>query len=142
MACFRAMWLPAMTLAGVLSASTAQAMLIRAFVKMADQDRVDYLDGLITGAQKVLTDVGEPAMAAQVKYLFTTKDPGDADSIGMVDFERNLAIFRLRDARHAEGTPSEVEDVIFMTLENDHIPLPYSFDDVNKDFRPKLPPKR
>ena len=142
MQCFRATMFSMTAIALAISASDAQAMLIRQFDKMADGDQLDYLDGLITGAEKVLTDAREPAMAAQVKHLFTTKDPGDTDTIGMLQFERNLAIFRFHDARHARETPSEVEDVIFMTLENNHIALPYSFDDVNKNFRPKLPPKR
>jgi hypothetical protein len=122
--------------------STAQAMEIRQFDKMADRDQVDYLDGLITGAEKVLTDAGKPALAAQVEHLFTTKLGNDADTIGMVEFERNLAITRDDNAHHSQDQPSEVEDVMIITLENNHIPLPDSFYDVNKNFRPKLPPKK
>jgi len=78
-------------LAAMLYPSMAQAMEIRQFDRMADQDQSAYIGDLIVGAEKVLTDEGRPDLAAQVKHLFTTKDPGDADVIGMVEFERNLA---------------------------------------------------
>ena len=133
----------AVIVSGILFVGTAaQAMEIRQFDKMADQDQAEYIGDLIIGAEKVLADAGKPAVSAQVKHLFTTKDPGDADVMGMVEFERNLAIVRAHDAHHPEEPPSEVEDVIFLTLQNNHIELPDSFYDVNKNFRPKLPPKR
>ena len=129
-------------LSAVMTGTPARAMEIRQFDKMADRDQVDYIDGLITGAEKVLADAGKPAQAAQVEKLFTTRLGNDRDTIGMVEFERNLAIVRADNADHPEDQPSEVEDVIIMTLENNHIQLPDSFYDVNKNFRPKLPPKR
>ena len=129
-------------LAALLLGQPAQAMLIRQFDTMADQDQADYIGDLIAGAEKVLTDAGKPALVAQVKRLFTTKLGSDRDTIGMVEFENNLAITREHDAHHPEEQPSEVEDVIVITLENNHIALPDSFYDVNKNFRPKLPPKK
>ena len=130
--------------AAMLFTGAAQAMEIRQFGKMADQDQADYIGDLIVGAEKVLTDEGRPDLAAQVKHLFTTKDPGDADVIGMVEFERNLAIVRADDAKNALEHPndprSEVEDAMAITLENNHIPLPDSFYTVNKDFKPKHTP--
>jgi len=128
--------------AALLLAGASQAMEIRQFDKMADRDQVDYIDGLITGAEKVLTDTGKPALAAQVERLFTTKLNGDNATIGMVEFERDLAITRADNADHPQDQPSEVEDVLLITLENNHIPLPDSFYDVNKNFRPQLPPKK
>jgi hypothetical protein len=127
-------------LAALLLCQVAQAMEIRQFDKMADKDQADYIGDLIVGAENVLTNAGKLALAAQVKHLFTTKDPGDADTIGMV--ERNLAITRADNAHHPQDQPSEVEDVVIITLENNHIALPDSFYDVNKNFRPKLPPKK
>jgi hypothetical protein len=62
--------------------------------------------------------------------------------MGIIEFERNLAIVRADNAHHREEQPSEVEDVMIITLENNHIELPDSFYDVNKDFRPRLPPKQ
>ena len=134
--------LAAIVSATLLVAGAAQAMEIRQFAKMADQDQADYIGDLIVGAEKVLTDAGKPALAAQVEHLFTTKLGNDRDTIGMVEFENNLAITREHDAHHSEEQPSEVEDVIVITLENNHIALPDSFYDVNKNFRPKLPPKK
>jgi hypothetical protein len=132
--------------AAMLLPNVVQAMEIRQFDKMANQDQSDYIGDLIVGAEKVLTDEGKSDLAAQVKHLFTTKDPGDADVIGMVEFERNLAIFRLNDAKHAETNPNdprlEVEDAMFFTLQKNHIELPDSFFTVASDFHPKLPPKK
>ena len=93
---------------------------------MADQDQADYIGDLIVGAEKVLTDEGRPDLAAQVEHLFTTKNNGDADTIGMVEFEINLALVRLDDAKNAEKNPndprSEVEDAMAITLENNQHP--------------------
>jgi hypothetical protein len=90
-----------------------------------------------------LTDEGRPDLAAQVKQLFTTKNSGDVDTIGMVEFERNLALFRVNDAKHAAAHPNdprlEVEDAMAATLQKNHIDLPDSFFTVNKNFKPKHP---
>jgi predicted extracellular nuclease len=91
--------------AAILFVTSADAMEIRQFDKLANQDQSDYIGDLITGAEKVLNDEGKSDLAAQVKRLFTTKNPGDADVIGMVEFERNLAILRLYDAKNAKNTP-------------------------------------
>lgn len=132
--------------AAMLFASVAQAMEIRQFDKMADQDQADYIGDLIVGAEKILTDDGKPDLAAEVKHLFTTKDPGDADTIGMVEFERNLALARVTDTKNVEKNPKdprlEVEDVMFVTLEKNHIDLPDSFFTVNKNFKPKHAPEK
>jgi hypothetical protein len=142
MACFRSLRTAVALTVTLLPCGAVQAMEIRQFDKMADQDQVDYIHGLIDGAEKVLTDAGKPAQAAQVGHLFTTKLGNDRDTIGMGEFERNLAIVRADNADHPKQQPSEVEDVMIMTLENNHIELPDSFYDVNKNFRPKLPPKQ
>jgi hypothetical protein len=131
----------------LLFSDAAQAMEIRQFDKMADRDQVDYLDGLITGAEKVLMDTGKPALAAQVERLFTTKlNRGDNATIGMIEFERNLALLRLDDAKAHEQKPNdprlEVEDVIILTLHKNNIELPDAFYTINANFRPKLPPKK
>ena len=131
--------------AAMLFTSAAQAMEIRQFDGMADQDQSDYIGDLIVGAEKVLTDEGRPDLAAQVKHLFTTKDPGDADVIGMVEFERNLALIRVDDAKHAIEHPNdprfEVADVMGLTLQKNHIDLPDSFFTVNSNCHPKFPPQ-
>jgi len=64
----------------------------------------------------------------------------------MVEFERNLALLRLDDARNHEKKPDDprldVEGVVILILHKNSIELPDSFYDVNKNFRPKLPPKQ
>jgi hypothetical protein len=136
-----AIWV-AIISAAVLLSDAAQAMEIRQFDKMADRDQADYIGDLIVGAEKVLADTGKPALAERVKQLFTTKHPGDNATMGMIEFERNLAITRADNAHHPQDQPSEVEDVMIITLENNHIALPDSYYDVNTNFRPKLPPKK
>jgi hypothetical protein len=129
--------------AAMLLPGMVQAMEIRQFDKMADQDQADYVVALINGAEKILTDEGRPDLAAQVEHLFTTKDPGDADTIGMVEFIRNLALLRVADAKNAQENPKdprvEVEDAMAVTLQKNHIDLPDSFFTVNKNFKPKHP---
>jgi hypothetical protein len=130
----------------VLLGHPAQAVAIVQFDKMADQDQAAYIGDLIIGAEKVLADQGNSARAAQVKQLFTTKNAGDADAIGMVEFERNLARARLADAKQAETDPNsprlDVEDAFAVTLKRNSIELPKTFYTVNSNFRPKLPPKK
>jgi len=91
--------------AAMLLPGMVQAMEIRQFDKMADQDQSEYIGNLIVGAENALTDEGKPDLAAQIKTLFTTKQPGDADVMGMVEFERNLALARVADAERAEQDP-------------------------------------
>jgi len=131
--------------AAMLLPGAVQAMEIRQFDKMAGRDQSDYINVLIDGAEKVLTDEGRSDLAVQVEHLFTTKNPGDADVIGMVEFETNLALARVNDAKHAAEHPNdprlEVEDAMFVTLQENHIDLPDSFYTVASNFKPKSPPK-
>ena len=133
----------------MLAGSAAQAMEIRQFDKLADQDQSEYIGGLIVGAENVLAGNGKPDLAAQIKHLFTTKMPGDADVMGMVEFERNLALARVADAQRAAQDPNahrlEVEDAMLVTLQKNNIPLSRDFvrgfRAINVGFRPKLPPQ-
>jgi len=50
--------------------SAAQAMEVRQFDRMAEDDRADYVSELIQGAEKVLTDADRADKAAQVSHLF------------------------------------------------------------------------
>jgi hypothetical protein len=130
--------------ASMLFTSAAQAMEIRQFDKMAVPDQSEYVGLLVQGAEQVLRDEGRADLANQVEHLFTTTLPHDAHTIGMVEFERNLAIMGANDAQHAIDHPNdprlEVEDAMFATLDKNHIPLPDSFFAVNKDFKPKHTP--
>ena len=127
-----------------------QAMEIRQFDKMADQEQSEYIGNLIVGTENVLTDQGKPDLAAQIKHLFTTKDPGDADVMGMVEFERNLALARVADAERAERDPKahrlEIEDAMLVTLKKNNIPMSrtfvHGFRAINNNFHPKYPPQQ
>jgi hypothetical protein len=132
--------------AAMLFPGMAQAMQITQFDKMADQDQVEYIHELISGAEKVLTDEGRPDLATRVEQLFTTKnDPNDTDTMGMIEFERNLATLRVHDLKNAQKHPNdprlEVEDVVILTLHKNGIELPDSFYTVAANFHPKFPPK-
>jgi hypothetical protein len=130
--------------AAMLFTSAAQAMEIRQFDKMAIPDQSEYVGLLVQGAEQVLRDECRADLAAQVDHLFTTTDPGDAHTIGSVEFELNLAILRVADAENAQKNPNdprvEVEDAMALTLKKNHIELPDSFFTVNKDFKPKHTP--
>ena len=132
--------------AAMLFSTAAQAMEIRQFDKMADQDQSDYIGDLIRqGAEKVLTDEGRSGSCCTGQASFYYKNPpGDADTLGMVEFETNLALARVNDAKHAAEHPNdprlEVEDAMFVTLEQNHIELPDAFFTVASNFHPKFPP--
>jgi hypothetical protein len=123
--------------------SGEQAMEIRQFDKMAVSDQGDYVQAQVDGAQKVLKADGKADLAAKVKHLFTTKDPGDAHTIGVVEFERNLALARAADADRAVKDPNaprlEVEHAMFVTLKKNGVILPSAFMTVASNFKPKLP---
>src|SRR5579863_4765071 len=91
--------------AAMLLPNMVQAMEIRQFDKMADQDQSEYIGLLVQGAEKVLTDEGRADLAAQVDKLFLTIPAGDKMSLGMTEFEINLALLRVNDAKNAEKKP-------------------------------------
>ena len=68
----------------------------------------------------------------QIKTRFTAKNnPGDADVLGMLEFELNLATARVVDAQRAEKDPNahrlEVEDAMLATLKENNIPMSRTF---------------
>ena len=131
--------------ATVLFTSAAQAMEIRQFDKMADRDQGEYIELLEQGAEQVLIDEGRTDLQQKVHHLFTTTLGHDEMVLGMVEFERNLALLRVDDAKNAQKNPKdpriEVEDVMFLTLQKNGIKLPDSFFTVMKNFKPKHPPQ-
>lgn len=144
-------FLAAIFLSGaILLINTAQAMEIRQFDKMAVPDQSEYVGLLVQGAEKVLTDESRSDLAAQVEHLFTTTDPGDRHTIGMVEFESNLARAREADAKRVLSDPNaprlEVEDAMLVTLKKNNIPLSQNFirgfRAINSNFKPKFPPQQ
>jgi hypothetical protein len=129
--------------ATMLLTSAAQAMEIRQFDRMAQDDQAEYVSELIQGAEKVLTDEGRPDLAAQVSQLFATNDPGDKISIGMAEFYLNLARARVADVKRATQDPNakrlEIEDAMAVTLKKNGIDLPPAFFTVASSFKPKFP---
>jgi hypothetical protein len=136
---------PTFLVAAVFLTGAAYAMEIQQFDRMADQDQGAYVVLLVQDAKKVLHDEGRADLASKVDYLFTTKDPGDAHSIGVEEFELNLAQARTDDADGVLETPKlrhlEVEEVMYETLKKNGIVLPPSFLSMGKDFKPKFPLK-
>src|ERR1700704_2587996 len=84
--------------ASMLFAIAAQAVEIPQYDTMAIPDQGSYVALLIQGAEKTLTDERRPDLAAQVEKVFSTTLPGDQPTLGMVEFERNLARARVVDA--------------------------------------------
>jgi hypothetical protein len=130
----------------VLFTSAVQAMEIREFDKMAVADQGEYVGLLVGGAEKVLKDAGRPEDAAKVEKLFSTTLPGDQHTLGMVEFERNLALARVFDADRVLKDPNaprlEVEHAMIVTLKNNGIVLPKSFITVGNNFKPKHRPQK
>ena len=130
--------------AGLLASSAVQAMQIQLFDAMANQDRQDYLNLLVEGAQKVMIDAGQADAAAKMHELFSEIRKGDALSVGEAEFEGNLANARVFDAKRHLSDPKarrlEVEDALVVTLKKHEIALPQTFFAVGGNFKPKYPP--
>jgi hypothetical protein len=131
--------------AAIFFACTAQATEIRQFDRMNPDDQDRYVADLIIGAEEVLRNTGQAGKAAEVGRLFSEVKPGDTNSLGMVEFEVNLARARLAAARRLDKDPNakrlEVEDAMAGTLEKNGIEVPDAFFAVLADFRPKYPLK-
>lgn len=81
---------------------------------------MDLRNAYRQGAEKLLTDEGKTDLAAQISHLFTTNAGHDKITIGMTEFQINLAVVRADDAKNAITHPndprSEVEDAMYLTL--------------------------
>lgn len=135
--------LAAVLLVSLTASRAAQAMEIRQFDKMAVPDQGEYVGLLIAGAEKVLNEEGRPDLAEKVVQLFTTTEPGDAATLGNVEFQKNLARARLADAKNVAKDPNarriEVEDAMAVTLKKNGIDPPQSFFTVGSSLRSKHP---
>jgi hypothetical protein len=131
--------------AAMLLPNMVQAMEIQQFDKMASEDKGEYVSLLVGGAEQVLKDQGRVDLAAKVEQLFTTTEPGDQHTLGMVEFQLNLARARVTDAKNVAKDPQaqrlEVEDPMAVTLKKNGIELPDSFFTVASKFKPKFPPQ-
>lgn len=76
--------------------SKTWAMEIQQFDKMAAQDRQEYMNQLVEGAQKVLIEDGRKDEAAKVYQLFHEIHPGNVMSFGRWDLRRvSITVVRL-----------------------------------------------
>jgi hypothetical protein len=143
---FRALAAGLLLCVAPVASGPAQAMEIRQFDKMAGADQDQFIADLIEGAEKVLTDEHRPDLSAKVSRLFTTRLGNDQISVGMGEFQRNLARARLADVQNVAKNPNaqriEVEDALGVTLQKNGIELPDSFFTVLRNFRPKYPPQK
>jgi hypothetical protein len=117
----------------MLLTTTAQAMEIQQFDKMAGDDQIRFVDQLAQSVEDASTR--DPNLLAHVKRFFMPKQPGE-DISGMGRFELNLSLARVADLQTAEKNPKarrlEVEDVLYATLERSGVVL-------SKSFRPAAP---
>jgi hypothetical protein len=113
-------------LAATLLLTSAQAMEIRQFDRMSPRDQDAYVVLLLTGTKQVLTDAGRADQAGQVEKLFTTRQPGDENTLGMVELELNLSAVRKTDAgnlvKDPNAKPLPVEFAMIGTLKERHHP--------------------
>lgn len=129
--------------AAMFAITAAQAMQIQVYDRMSVNDQADYTGVLIKGAEQVLTDEGSADQAAQVEKLFTTIEPGDEHSLGMVELELNMSSVRQTDAdnlvKDPNAKPLQVEIAMIVTLYKNGIILPKSFMHVGDSFQPQDP---
>jgi hypothetical protein len=144
-----AMVLSASMWAAMFAATAAHAMDVQVYERMSANDQGDYTGVMVGGAEQVLAAAGRADQAAQVEKLFTTREPGDAHTLGMVEFELNLAQVNKADAdnlvKNPNAKPLKVEIAMIATLKANGIILPKSFMHVGDNFDAKdtlSPPPR
>jgi hypothetical protein len=132
--------------AAMLLTSAAQAMDIKDYFKMADQDQGRFDHSLLTGAEKLLDDEGRADLAAQLETLFTEVKPGNKLSDCMADYQANLGAMVIAEVKREARNPNLPHlqaEKAFRDAAKDHgIPLPAAFDTVASDFHPQFPPKK
>ena len=134
----------ALIVALILS-SAAQAMEIQHYDEMSNDDQATYVSLLVGGAEQAFKNEGRADLAAQVDHLFTTTLPGDKITMGVGEFQLNLARARVADEKRFEKDPRahrlEVEDAMLVTLKKNNIALSEdfigAFRAINTNFRPK-----
>jgi len=127
--------------AALVLCGAAQAMDVQVYERMSASDQANYTGMMIRGAEQVLNAAGMVDQAAQVEKLFTTKNPGDQNTIGMVEFELNLAAVDKADADNLVKNPNarllQVEIAMVATLKGNGIILPKEFMHVGDSFQPR-----
>ncbi len=133
-------------LAGMLSIDAAQAMDIKDYFKMADQDQGQFDNALFDGAKQLLKDEGRSDLADQLEQLFTEVKPGNKLSEGFAEYQARLGAMLGAEVNREVRNPNLPHlqaERAFRDAARDHgIPLPPAFDIIAKDFHPKFPPKK
>lgn len=131
----------AVFMATVFFMSSAHAMEIQQFDRMAGDDQGDYVDRL---AQSVEDATQGDAHARAVRF-FKPKQPGETIS-GMGQFEMALSLARIADLDAVMKDPKvrrlEVEDVMYAIVERNGIILSKTFKPIAVRFHPRYPPEK
>ena len=124
--------------AAVFFVTSAHAMEIQQFDRMAGDDQGEYVDRL---AQSV-EDATQGDAHARVVRFFKPKQPGETIS-GMGQFEMALSLARIADLDAAAKNPKarrlDVEDVMYTVLERNGIILSATFKPIPVRFHPSYP---
>jgi len=103
------------------------AMPYRQFDTMKMLDQAEYIAVMVDTTQRVLRVTGGANYAAQIEQLFTTIEPGDSMSLGLVELESNVDRARVADLKRVIKDPKarrlDVEDALFVTLKKNNIPM-------------------
>ena len=130
----------------LLLSDAAQAMEIRQYDRMSDDDQDEYVADLVVGTEHVLDAASRHQESVKVHDLFTKIKSGDKISAGMGEFAILLAKARVADELRIEKDPNarplEVEDAMALTLRKNGIEVPDAFFTAVNNFRPKLPLKQ
>lgn len=116
-------------------------MPIQVYERLSEEDKTAYLDVMLLGAEQVLRDAGRPDQVAQIEKLFTTRQRGDDNTLGMVELELNFAAVNKADAdnlvQDPNAKPLPVELAMIATLKANGIILPKTFMHVGDNFETK-----
>ncbi len=103
------------------------AMPYRQFDSMNTLDQAESIAVMVDTTQQVLSVSGGANYAAQIEQLFTTIEPGDSMSLGLVELESNVDRGRVFDderfAKDPKARRLDVEDALFVTLKKNNIPM-------------------
>lgn len=131
--------------ATMMFSGVAQAMDIKDYFNMADQDQGRFDHILLMGAEKVLNDEGRADLATQLDALFTEVKPGNKFSDGVADYQARLGAMLGAEVNREVRNPNLPHlqaERAFRDAAKDHgILLPPAFDTIASNFHPKLPPQ-
>jgi hypothetical protein len=121
----------------------AQALDIKDYFKMADQDQARFNQTLLDGAEKLLRDQGRSDVALRLDKLFTEIKAGDQISDGTNEYMANLEDMLKAEVKREAANPNRPSlqaERAFRDVAQDHgITLPPQFETIAASFRRQLP---